>query len=145
MLEPIHKSLRKLALSIDKEAYDGTPYENISIFLPQTSVDDVKSYGSPSETEHDDNDNSKWKSDMRRQGPYPPLPDILESGYSGESTVNSEFSPGIGIPAEGPRTDLQGKSLRSLPADDEIGIDDPNDLNRETVTPAGPDDLGSAI
>lgn len=145
MLIPLHKVVRKLA-SLLKEADNfGFPYENISIFSPSNPPSELGGYGTGVLTEEDCDESSKWKNDMRRQGPYPPMPDILESGLTPMSTVNEEIPAGVGVDVEGPRTDAQGKGLNSMPNDLDTYTDEPIDMNRDTYTPPTPDDLGSAI
>lgn len=144
MKENISILLRNIATGLKESADNGTPYENISIFLPSNTPTDVGSVGIAEPiTEEDSDEKSKWKSDMRRQGPYPPLPDILDSGTA-FAPANTEIPGGAGDEVEGPKTDAQGKRTRNTPDDPEPGIVDPTDLNRDIFSPTDPDDMGSA-
>jgi len=145
MLIAVSNTLRKIAYSmINAEEY-GTPYENISIFMPKDLPPDLGSYGPASLVDKDDDDMSKWKNDMRRLGPNPPAMDVFDREYEPGDTVNSEIPGGVGDVAEGPKTDAQGLRTRNTPDDLDRGIINPNDMNRELYSPAEPDDLGSAI
>lgn len=147
MRTTLQAHIRRIAGRLIKAADYGTPYENISIFMPtpQDGPSGLGGYGAEPITEEDNDEHSKWKNDMRRQGPYPPMPDVLEKDYEPMSTVNDEIPAGVGFDAEGPKTDVQGKRTQNCPDDPEPGIDDPTNLNRDTVSPVDPDDLGSAI
>ena len=145
MLVPVYSAIRNIAAGLKSAADYGHPYENISIFAPQVTPTDLGGVGPSFETEKDKDDKSKWKNDMRRQGPTPPMPDQLERDYEPMDTVNEEIPAGVGHDVEGPKTDAQGKRTRNCPDDPAPGVDDPIDLNRELITPADPDDLGSAI
>lgn len=141
---PIYSALRNLAIGMKNATDFGTPYENISIFAPQIIPTGLGGVGAEPITEEDHDEHSKWENDMRRQGPFPPPRDTLEKDYEPMSTVNDEIPAGVGFDAEGPKTDAQGMRTRNTPEDPEPGIIDPVDLNGDTFSPAGPDDLGSA-
>jgi hypothetical protein len=142
---PLYTAVRNIAEGLKKASDYGHPYENISIFSPQLTPTDLGGVGAEPITEQDKDDKSKWKNDMRRQGPLPPLPDILEKDYAPMDTVNEEIPAGVGDDVEGPKTDAQGKRTNNIPDDPEPGIIDPIDLNREIYAPSEPDDLGSAL
>jgi hypothetical protein len=137
--------IRNLATGLKNAADHGQPYENISIFSPQITPTDLGSYGPASLTKKDDDSQSKWKGDMRRQGPYPPERDVFEKDYTPMDTVHDEIPAGVGFDVEGPKTDAQGKRTQNIPDDPEPGMISPIDLNREIFSPAAPDDMGSAL